>query len=54
MNKGTAMFSSGFWREGVCQEIKDILSRGKVFVVKDINTSATFELNRYQLRPCSI
>jgi hypothetical protein len=54
MNKGTVVFSSGFWREGVCQEIKDIPSRGKVLVVKDINTSATFELNRYQLTPCSI
>jgi hypothetical protein len=54
MNKGTAVFSSRFWREGVCQEIKAIPSRGEVLVVKDINTSATFELNRYQLRPCSI
>jgi len=53
MNKGMVVFSSGFWR-GVCQEIKDILSRGKVFVVKDNNTSATFELNRHQLTPCSI
>ena len=41
MHKGTAAFSSGFWRELVCQEIKDIPPRGKVFVVKDINTSAT-------------
>jgi hypothetical protein len=45
---------AGFWsNEGSCQEIKDIPSRGKVFVVKNINASATLELNRYQLRPCS-
>jgi hypothetical protein len=44
----------GFWsNEGSCQEIKDIPSREKVFVVKNINASTTFELNRYQLRPCS-
>ncbi|CAC5418806.1 unnamed protein product [Mytilus coruscus] len=51
MNKGTAVFTSGFWREGICQNIKNDSSRGKIFVIKDIITSFTFELNRYQLRP---
>ena len=51
MNKGTAVFTSGFWREGICQNIKNDPSRGKIFVIKDIIISFTFELNRYQLRP---
>ena len=52
MNKGTAVFTSGFWRDGLCQNIKDNMSRGKIFVVKDLNTNYLFELNRYQIRPC--
>jgi len=52
MNKGTAVFSSGFWRDGICDNVKTDLSRGKIFVIKDINSNFTFELNRYQLRPC--
>ena len=26
MNKGTAVFTSGFWREGICQNIKNYSS----------------------------
>jgi hypothetical protein len=36
---------AGFWsNEGSCQEIKDIPSRGKVFVVKNINEGSCQEI----------
>ena len=42
MNKGTVVFSSAFWRDGIRES----------FVIKDINSNFIFELNRYQLMPC--
>jgi len=38
MNKGTAVFRSGFWRDGICENVKTDLSRGKIFVMKDIQS----------------
>ncbi|XP_076095375.1 uncharacterized protein LOC143066268 [Mytilus galloprovincialis] len=51
MNKGTAVFVSGYWRKGKCINIINNMSRGKLFVIEDDNTKYKFELNRYQLRP---
>lgn len=51
MNKGTAVFVSGYWRRGRCINIINNMSRGKLFVIEDDNTKYKFELNRYQLRP---
>ncbi|XP_071176195.1 uncharacterized protein [Mytilus edulis] len=51
MNKGTAVFVSGYWRKGKCISIINNMSRGKLFVIEDDNTKYKFELNRYQLRP---
>ncbi|CAG2234957.1 unnamed protein product [Mytilus edulis] len=38
MNKGTAVFVSGYWRKGKCINIINNMSRGKLFVIEDDNT----------------
>ncbi|XP_071127613.1 uncharacterized protein [Mytilus edulis] len=33
MNKGTAVFTSGFWREGICQKHKKMILLGERFLL---------------------
>ncbi|XP_052071114.1 uncharacterized protein LOC127709549 [Mytilus californianus] len=50
MNKGTAVFSSGFWRRGVVIRIDKCPRRGTLYTVKDDITDFCFQINRLQIR----
>ena len=51
MNKGTAVFSSGYWRKGVVVQIDKCEKRGTLYTVKDDITDYIFQINRHQIRP---
>ena len=51
MNKGTAVFSSGYWRKGEIVKIVHHDTCGKVYTVKDLSTNFLFDLNRNQIVP---
>ncbi|CAG2239119.1 unnamed protein product [Mytilus edulis] len=50
MNKGTAVFSSGFWSRGLVIKIHKCPRRGTLYTVKDDITDFCFQINRHQIR----
>ena len=50
MNKGTAVFSSGYWRKGMVIRTDSCPSRGTLYTVKDAITDYVFQINRFQIR----
>ena len=50
MNKGTVVFSSGYWRKGMVIRTDSCPSRGTLYTVKDAITDYVFQINRFQIR----
>ncbi|XP_076084159.1 KRAB-A domain-containing protein 2-like [Mytilus galloprovincialis] len=50
MNKGTAVFISGFWRRGLVIKIDKCPRRGTLYTVKDDIKDFCFQINRHQIR----
>ena len=49
LNKGTAFFTSGYWRHGTCTGFVQTAGCGTQFLVIDSISGQTYEVNRHQL-----